>query len=453
MTILEQRLAHAIGVIWTSNQMRADLADVCAIGSRFAGTLGERRAEELVLERLHQAALTDVQAWAFAYDAWDRGDCCLELAHSDQLLSSAISLVGSPSTSPHGLKAEVVNLGVGTLDDFEEQREQIPGRFVVTSSGNAPGVRPIHRRQKYGWAVERGAAGFVYVNHLPGMLPLTGSLRSGRPGEIPAVGVSFEDGQALLRQPSGSPNARLTLTNHTRRATAENLIVNIPGQTEEMVIVSAHYDGHDISPSALDNGSGLVVALQLVRLLAPLAGQLQCTVRFVFFTVEEWGMVGSTKYVDSLLEQELANIRLVVNIDGTSGWGSLLWSLNGFRMLVPIFRRLSQEMGYEFGITEEITTNSDHFPFVVSGVPAVWLRGNAPPDASPRRFILTPADTLDKVLQRDMKESAMVACQMVLRVASAPEWPARRLSRLEVRAMLRRHGLEDALRAQGVWAE
>jgi Zn-dependent M28 family amino/carboxypeptidase len=438
-----------IGEIWTSNRIYSDLAEVCAIGSRFAGSSGEQRARALVLDRLRSAGLANIHTWPFQFTAWERGTCRVELSDPSVPLTSAISLVGSPSTPPSGLEAEILDLGAGPLEEFERRSSEIAGRVVVVSSATAPGTRPAHRREKYGWAVERGAAGFVYVNHLPGMLPLTGSLRPDRPGEIPAVGVSFEDG-ALIRS-AGRSTIRLILDNRSRQATAENLFGEIPGRSDELVIVNAHYDAHDISPSALDNGSGLVTSLELARVLAPLAGQLRRTIRFAYFTVEEWGVVGSAKYVSGLPDAEADRIALAVNLDTTSGIGPRIWSVNGFSELTPHFRRFSQEMGYEFGVTEEITTNSDHFPYVVRGIPSVWLRGSEPADSPSRRYILTPADTLDKASRRDMKESAMVTAQIILRAAEAPQRLARHRSLAEVQAMLQAQGLEGPLRAQDKW--
>ncbi len=452
MLDLDPILASAIGAIWTSGRMDADLAELCSFGNRFAGSEGEQRAKALVIDRLREAGLQSIHTWGFDYIGWVRGDCRLEAVSPNQVSYPAVSLVGSPSTGPEGLEAEVVDLGMGSLDDFRRLRDQIPGKVVMVNGISRSGAGPVHRRAKYGWAVEHGAVGFILINHLTGMLPLTGSLRSGRPGEIPAVSLSYEDGMALLRATNGpATRVRITVRNESRSARAEHVFADIPGQTDELVILSAHYDGHDISPSALDNGSGLVVALELARTLASYAGKFRRTLRVACWAVEEWGLVGSTKYVESLSQDSVDRIALVVNLDTTSGLGSLRWIVNGFDDLGWLFRRYAVQMGYDYAVGDEVLTNSDHFPFFLRGVPAVWLQGAAPAETTQRRYVLTPADTLDKVSLREMKEAAMVACQVLVRAAAEPNPLARHRRLPEVQMMLRRQGLEAALKAQGIW--
>lgn len=449
---LEPVLANVIGQIWTSSRMYDDLTTLCNLGSRFAGTKGEEQARAFVTKRLHEYGLRDVRHWEFDYLGWRRGHSSLQITAPEAEELQAISLVGSPSTDGDGLDAEVISLGIGTRKDFARCATEIPGRVVAVSSGGEPGTRAFHRREKYGWAVERGAVGFVFINHLPEMPAMTGSLRPGRLGEIPAVSLSNKDGAILSRlAEQGTARVRLSVENTSGSATAQHVFADIPGKTHEEIILSAHYDGHDISPSALDNGSGLVAVLELARLLSPYAGTFQRTIRIALWTVEEWGVYGSDRYLRTLSEDELASIALVINLDITSGIGAPVWSLNGFSDLVPLFQRFAREMGCEYQVSEEITAGSDHFPFTMRGVPAAWLRGDIPADRSSRRFILTPLDTLDKVLHKDIKESAMLTAQVLVRAANEPGRLARHLSQSETVAILREQGLEEPLRAQGKW--
>jgi aminopeptidase YwaD len=450
---LRDELARVTGAIWTSDRMATDLAEICSYGSRFAGSEGERRTRSHILERLHAAGLANVRTWGFDYLGWERGECRLQ-ALDDERDMPAISLVGSPSTEAKGLEAEVVDLGYGSRADFERHRDGLHGRIAMVSSGAPPGERTVHRRAKYGWAVERGAAGFLQMNHLPGLLPLTGSLRPDRSGEIPAASVSHEAGTEIRRRSRrGALSLRLTIHNQFRRARAEHVFADIPGASDETIILGAHYDGHDISPSALDNGSGLVTTLELARLLAPLSGRLRRTVRIAFWTVEEWALVGSGKYARSLSSDERRRIALVVNLDTTSGLGPLSWAVNGFTELTPRLRHYRDESGLDWDVREDVLTNSDHFSFLLAGVPAIWLQGTAAPDTTPRRYVLTAADTLDKVSSREMKEAATIAAQVVLRAANDPEPLARHYTPEEVREMLRVRGMQPLLEAQGEWPD
>lgn len=451
MARLDEILTKVIGQIWTSRRMGLDLVELCSFGSRFSGSPGEALARSFVIRKLEAAGLQNVRTWEFDYHGWARGTCSLRIPEHPSLTFSPISLVGSPSTTDIGLTAELIDLGNGSPADFERAADRVAGKVVMVSSGSAGG-RAYHRREKFGWAVERGAAGFIYANHLPGMLPLTGSLRPDRLAEIPAISVSREEGAALTRLvASETVHVRLDVQNSAGPARAAHVFADIPGQTDEVVMLSSHYDGHDISPSALDNGTGLVTTLELARLLAPYGGEFRRTIRVACWTVEEWGLVGSSKFVASQTDEELRRIGLVINLDTTSALGPLKWVLNGFTGLDPFFQQVRDESGLEFAVGQEVLTNSDHFSFLLRGVPAVWLQGTAPTETTTRRYVLTSADTLDKVSIREMKESGMVAAQLLVRAADFAAGLPPHLSQAEVRDLLRRAGLEAALKSQEKW--
>jgi len=78
---------------------------------------------------------------------------------------------------------------------------------------------------------------------------------------------------------------------------SHNIIVEIKGKTlpDEVVLVSAHYDAVPKSPGADDDASGVAAAMELARALKD--QPLGRTVRFVLFTFEEVGLVGSAEYV------------------------------------------------------------------------------------------------------------------------------------------------------------
>src|SRR5206468_8478671 len=109
-----------------------------------------------------------------------------------------ISLVYSPNTAR--LRGELIDCGIGAEKDFARHTDgALKAKIVMVTTANPDSGPAIHRREKYGRAVAAGASGFIYVNHKPGMLAETGSLRPGRLAEIPAIGVSYEDGWDLAR--------------------------------------------------------------------------------------------------------------------------------------------------------------------------------------------------------------------------------------------------------------
>jgi len=98
-----------------------------------------------------------------------------------------------------------------------------------------------------------------------------------------------------------------------------NLICTLPGETDSIVLVGAHFDFVDRGRGVVDNWSGasLLPTLYLSEKAAP----NRHTFVFVGFTDEEKGMVGSKFYVQALSPPQLAKISAMVNIDSI-GLGS-----------------------------------------------------------------------------------------------------------------------------------
>lgn len=97
-----------------------------------------------------------------------------------------------------------------------------------------------------------------------------------------------------------------------RREYSQNVIVTKHGESDKVIIVGAHYDDiglHGIS----DNASGMVMLLEsAIRMLNV---ETPYTIKFIFFGAEEVGLIGAYHYVDSLTEEEKANILFMLNID------------------------------------------------------------------------------------------------------------------------------------------
>lgn len=446
-----------IGEVWTSPDLYANLEALCDFGSRFAGTPSERQARDFILGKFTAYGLRNAHLDPFTYTGWQRGTCRAQLIAPSKLsLSSAQSLVYSPGTPEGGLRSQVVDVGVGSKEEFAARHAEISGKIVLASSASSPEGQRIHRREKYGRAVEAGAVGFLFANHLPGMLAPTGSLRGGRVGEIPGLGLSHEDGFALARHcRRGQAVVELHVHNESGPTEAWHVVGEVPGSKagtteEEIIVIGGHYDGHDIAQGAMDNASGVAVLLELARTFAPLRGQLPRTLRFIAFAVEELGVLGSTEYVKKHRE-ELGPVSLMLNLDACVGSSPAEFVLNGFEELRPLLQGFAADMRYQLGLKQRVVTASDNFPFVMQGIPAINLVRRGVDPHLGRGYGHTAADTLDKVSEVDLRESAMVAARVLLRSAVHEAPLGRRRSQDEVRDMLIGQRLEESLKAQDKW--
>lgn len=91
--------------------------------------------------------------------------------------------------------------------------------------------------------------------------------------------------------------------------TSQNIVVTKEGSSQKQIIVGMHYDGEGTG----DNGSGIALGLTTAEKFADI--NTQFTIKFVFFTAEEYGMYGSKAYAQSMSEEEKANTLYMINID------------------------------------------------------------------------------------------------------------------------------------------
>ncbi|WP_235576934.1 M28 family peptidase [Rathayibacter sp. Leaf296] len=157
-----------------------------------------------------------------------------------------------------------------------------------------------------------GASAVIIYNNAPAE-PLNGTL--GAPDEtyIPSVGVTLEEGQALLAALPTS--ATLVLEQTTTDTDTFNILAETAGGNHDnVVMLGAHLDGVPEGPGINDNGSGSATLLETAVELAE-AGETTNAVRFAWWGAEEVGLVGSYNYVDSLTEEDAAKIATYMNFD------------------------------------------------------------------------------------------------------------------------------------------
>jgi Zn-dependent M28 family amino/carboxypeptidase len=167
--------------------------------------------------------------------------------------------------------------------------------------------------------------------------------------------------------------------------------------------------------------------------LAKYAGPQPQTICFALWGVEEIGLIGSKQYVRDH-EDEMGNIRFYYNMDSAGGSSRKDVMLNEWPALEPVFLAWQQQMAQDFGVGETIGAHSDHFPFLMRGVPT---GGMEPVERTftGRGYGHTRYDTLDKVSIANLREAAALAARLALRMADASEWPAARRSDEQVKAL------------------
>jgi aminopeptidase YwaD len=403
------------GALWS------DLEAICTLGGRFAGTESEVLARDFLAGRLAQSCGVAPVAHAVEYQGWTRGEAGLEIVGACGRALPCVPLVRSPATPPGGLEAEVVDLGRGEARDFERRAAAIPGRIVLVRHEYMFAAGTVHRRQKYAWAMQHGAAGFLIASHLEGELPVTGSSGAEAGRGISAAGVSAETARYLTGEDGSYPKIRLRIACETGPACTENLILDLPGRGPGRVVLAAHIDGHHLAQSAMDNASGLAVALAVAGALARSCERLERGLRIALFCIEEWALAGSRHYVEKLDEEERAAIDLVLNLDSVAGSPRLTALTSGFEALERFVLETAGAAGLALRAHRLLMANSDHYNFAIRGIPALRLVAGFDEPSSNLKYVLTPADTLDKIRPAEVEGAARLAATLALRACQAPE--------------------------------
>jgi hypothetical protein len=146
------------------------LESLVDIGNRMAGSAGEQAAMEMIADALREAGARDVGVESFEFPGWERGDSALLL--SDRRYGGTHEVIALPGGPAGEVTAPLVDVGTGTPAEFEAAG--LEGKLALVSSDTPEDYgRWIHRREKYDAAIEAGAAGFLFRNHVPGCLPPT----------------------------------------------------------------------------------------------------------------------------------------------------------------------------------------------------------------------------------------------------------------------------------------
>lgn len=223
-----------------------------------------------------------------------------------------------------------------------------------------------------------------------------------------------------------------------------NTIAEIPGTTrpEEVVIISAHLDSWDGpgSQGTIDNGTGSAVTLEAARLLMAAGAEPDRTIRFILWTGEEQGLLGSRAYVESLSDDELAGISAVFVDDGGTNYEGGLHCIGPMAdylaaATAPVNGHFFSEIDAKADPTNpdagELNVNirvrermprgggSDHASFNRIGIPGFFW--DEVGRANYRFGWHTQNDTMDLAIPEYLAQSATCAAITAYNLACAPE--------------------------------
>jgi aminopeptidase YwaD len=436
-----------LGEIWSSKTLWPTMQTLCDdCNGRFVASEDERKAAAYICEQFASYGLTNAHTEEFDIPGWKRGPASL-IANGTELVA-----IGLPGTIACDLTAPLINVGNGEPADFEKVGEAARGKIAFVRGQGS------HRLEKYARAVKAGCVGFVFSAGEVGMLPATGSLN--QPAPIPGAGIAYETYLRLDRMSKrGELTGRLVIQADLFPATGLNVVADLLGAADAdpaagLLMVCGHYDGHDIAQGAVDNASGTAAVMEIGRAMKIAYDKLEAAgqrpaigMRFIGFSGEEVGMVGSSRYADAH-PQDVARVKLVYNIDIAGNPGGLFLGLNGYDIdRVVEHMRAVADSGYELNMRcDAVIPYSDHFSFYLKGVAALMAGcgGSKYQGMGPHTY----GDTLDKVDLRGIRTVAAYAATVLLGLACDPaRLPSRQNTIDELREILKKAGYEEKLKA------
>ncbi|PQA88013.1 M20/M25/M40 family metallo-hydrolase [Hyphococcus luteus] len=282
------------------------------VGPRLAGSEAEARARDWGAAKLKQLGFKNVRIETYEMPYWERVKEEAEIVSPFPQPLIVTALGNSIATPEGGLTGEVVRFR--TLPELQAAPETgLEGKIVFvdepmarTQNGSGYGTAVQKRSQA---AVEAGKRGAVAAlirsagtdSHRN---PHTGgATRGGAPTAVPTAALSNPDADQLARavnRAEGPVTVRLDLQVKTAESvTSGNVIGEIPGKTDELIVVGGHLDSWDLGTGAIDDGAGIAITTAAAKLVGDLRGKPTRTIRVVMWGAEEVGVYGGAAYAEA----------------------------------------------------------------------------------------------------------------------------------------------------------
>ncbi len=234
---------------------------------------------------------------------------------------------------------------------------------------------------------------------------------------IPGVNINVKDAIELVN--SEVSNVRILLKQEETTGQSHNVILDLPGETEEYIAFTAHYDTTSLSQGAYDNMSGSVGLLGIAEYF--MSHSHRRSLRFIWCGSEERGLLGSKAYCGD--EKALKSCVLNINLDMIGCiMGKFAACCTAEEALVGYLSYMANELGFPVHAYQGVYS-SDSTPFADKGIPAVSFARWAPKNTA---VIHNSYDTMKLMKGRQMAEDMDFIIAFADRMANALRCPVAR---------------------------
>ena len=347
------------------------------------------------------------------------------LSHRNQQIVLT-ALGGSVPTPAKGITADVIE--INSYDELKSLGPKVKGKIVFYNNPMDMELVRAHRSfEAYRTAVEfrgsgasraaeYGAVAAVIRSVASASLrtPHTGAMRyDPKQPKIPAAALTVEDAMLIdrLLKKGDRVTMRLVLTPQTLPDVASaNVVAEIRGseKPDEIVLLGGHLDSWDLGTGAIDDGSGVAMVMETMRLMKEMDLHPKRTIRAVLFMNEENGLNGGRGYfAKHKSDKHVAAIETDAGAASPTGFRTTLKG-DALANLEKIAQPLSAVGAAHFETASE--TGADTSFLIEAGVPGF---GFVPEPLKYFDYHHSPADTLDKVDPKELAQDTAAIAALV----------------------------------------
>lgn len=271
--------------------------------------------------------------------------------------------------------------------------------------------------------LENGAVGFItydgdanYTDFDIDQRELRAYVSKGN--KIPGVNINAKSAISLIEH--GAAAAKIILRQTEYEGESRNVVLDMPGQIPETIVLTAHYDSTSLSQGAYDNMSGSIGLMGIAEYFTDHPHNYG--LRLIWCGSEERGLLGSKAYCEAH-EEELKHIVLNVNLDMIGCiMGKFIACCTSEEKLVSYVTYMASELGFGIAARQGVYS-SDSTPFADKGIPAVSFARIAPHNTA---TIHNSYDTMALMKGEHMAKDIAFIVAFVERMACAKRCPVDR---------------------------
>ena len=236
--------------------------------------------------------------------------------------------------------------------------------------------------------------------------------------KLPGVNINAKDAVKLVE--NETKMVKIVLEQDEWEGESRNVVLDIPGEIDEWIVLTAHYDSTSLSTGAYDNMSGSIGILAMAEhfMTAP----HRRGIRMILCGSEERGLLGAKAWVrdyPELAEKCVLN----VNLDMIGSiMGKFHACVTGEEKLVSYIEYFAAEQGFGIGVRQGVYS-SDSSPMADAGIPAVSFARLA---ANNTGTIHNRYDTLKLMKAEHMVKDISFIQSFTERMANAVQIPVKR---------------------------